>query len=314
MKKLLMVGVITASLSAGWAFQQSPPANQSDISIADYARKLKEQQQKSTLPSKPAKVYTNDDVKPLEGAGGVTVASAPATSTKAETDGGGAHDAKYYQKAYGKLLAQKQLHERQLEVLQAKLAINDVQYYSDPNKYLQQTSGPTARSDINKAQADVNAKKLEVENDDKAISDLQDQLRSDGGDPGWLREPAPSIESLSEDKPPSTETTQEKNPKDKKKTKEFWQAKFRTARANLRKAEEVQKLLEDEISLLQKRKVTEMSPDAQTQIDQGLSARQPELDSATAATGKARKDLADLQKDFDESEAPQEWSETEEGP
>jgi hypothetical protein len=311
MKKLLAFGVLTATLSAGWAFQQSPPANQSDVSLADYARKLREQQ-KSTLPSKPAKVYTNDDVQQIQRPGGVTVANAPAASTEAETPGGAAHDAKYYQKAYGKLLAQKQLHERELEVLQQKLAIGNIQYYPDPNKQLQQTSGPLARSDINKTQADVDAKKKEIESDDNAISDLEDQLRHDGGDPGWLRGVAPSFES--ETATSGTQSGEDKNPKDKKRTKEYWQARFRAVRADVKKAEEMQKLLEDETSLLQRRKLQEMSADAQNQIGQDLSARQSELDAATAATGKAKKELDDLQKEFDDSGAPAEWSVAENAP
>lgn len=313
MKKLLVLGVLTATLSAGWALQQSPPANQSDISIADYAKKLKEQQQKSTLPSKPAKVYTNDDVQQLQSTTGVSTAATPLAPAGAASSGGEKHDAKYYRKAYGKLLAQKQLHERELEVLQQKAAISDVQFYSDPNKELQQTSGPQARSDINKAQSAVNAKKLEIENDDQAISDLQDQLRRDGGDAGWLRGVTPSAESLTE-RAPAVEHVGDKNSKDRKKTKDYWQPRFRAARANLKKAEEMQKLLEDEIELLKRRQVTELTPDAQAEIAKELTDRQAELATATATTDKARKELADLQREFDESGAPAEWSVIDDAP
>jgi len=313
MKRVALVGVLMAGLAGGWAFaqtssQQSPPPNPD--SIADYARKMREQQKGSQPGSKPAKVYTNDDVQQLQGTSGVSVASTPVAPATSETASGG-HNKKYFQKEYGKLLAQKQIHERQLEVLQEKLGQNNIQYYPDPNKQLEQESTPKARSDINKIHADIDAKKLEIQKDDEAISNLQDQLRRDGGDAGWLREPLPP-DSLSAENPP--ETKEEANPKDKKRTREYWQTKFRSLRANLKQAEEVQKLLQDEVELLQKRQVIEMSADAQTEITQKLTTRQAELNTSTATLEKLRKQLDDLQKEFDESGAPSEWSVTEEAP
>jgi hypothetical protein len=69
-------------------------------------------------------------------------------------------------------------------VLQQKLGQNQVQYYNDPNKSLQQQY---SRDDINKLTTDIDAKKQQVADDNKAIDDLRDQLRHEGGDPGWLR-------------------------------------------------------------------------------------------------------------------------------
>jgi len=312
MKRLLMLGIfVMATVPGGLSFPQSSsqqaPPSQPDVSLADYARKLKEQQKATPPGAKPAKVYTNDDVQSIKGPAGVSVTSAPPPPAATEAAGGDGR-AKYFKAQMGRLLGQKQLHERELEVLQKKLDINQIQFYSDPTQQLLQTSGPTARSDITKVQADVDAKKKEIENDDQAISDLQDQLRREGGDPAWLRDAVPSFESSTPT--PATEASEEKNPEDKQKTKEYWQAKFRAARANLKKAEEVQKLSENEISLLQRRKVQEPSPDAQKQIDQDLSARQSELDAATAATDKAKQELDDLQKEFDDSGAPADWSVT----
>jgi parvulin-like peptidyl-prolyl isomerase len=75
-------------------------------------------------------------------------------------------------------------HKRELDVLQQKLSQNQVQYYPDPNKTLQQLY---SREDINKLTADIDAKKRQISDDEKAIEDLRDQLRRDGGDPAWLR-------------------------------------------------------------------------------------------------------------------------------
>jgi flagellar biosynthesis chaperone FliJ len=43
------------------------------------------------------------------------------------------------------------------------------------------------RSDINQLNQDIDAKKQQIADDEKAIEDLHDQLRHEGGDPGWLR-------------------------------------------------------------------------------------------------------------------------------
>lgn len=308
MKRIALIAVFIAAVPGVWAFAQNaaqqPPANSG--SIADYARK--QQQQKANQAStKPAKVYTNDNVEPLHGAGGVTVAAKPLAPASPAAEGG-AHDQRYYQKQYARLLGQKQLHERQVEVLRAKLAQGNIQYYSDPNKQLIQESTPRARSDINQLQAEVDAKKLEIQADDDAISKLQDQLRADGGDAGWLRGVSPSVEGgPPEVVPPSEEG---KDSKDKKQTKEYWQSRFGPARANLKKAKEVQGLLQDEIDLLQKRKLTELSSDAQAEISQKLEEKQAQMATVQANLDKAQKELDDLQKEFDASGAPAEWSAT----
>ena len=69
-------------------------------------------------------------------------------------------------------------------MLQQKLGQNQMQYYNDPNKSLLQQY---SRDDINKFTADIDAKKQQVADDEKAIEDLHEQLRREGGDPGWLR-------------------------------------------------------------------------------------------------------------------------------
>jgi len=73
MKRSLMLGIfVMATVFGGLCFPQSSdqqaPPSQPDVSLGDYARKLKEQQQKATPPStKRAKVYSNDDVSTTQG-------------------------------------------------------------------------------------------------------------------------------------------------------------------------------------------------------------------------------------------------------
>jgi predicted RNase H-like nuclease (RuvC/YqgF family) len=95
-----------------------------------------------------------------------------------------AHDEKYFRSRLSKLQDQLDTHKRELEVLQEKLGQNQMQYYPDPNKALHQQY---SRDDINKLTADTDAKKQQVADDEKAIEDLRDQLRHEGGDPSWLR-------------------------------------------------------------------------------------------------------------------------------
>jgi len=313
MKRLMTIGLLGAFLCgisvAGVGLAQSSTTVQQPTSIADYARQLKAQQDQATqVGTKPVKVYTNDDLPAARAEGGVTVTPDTSSSSEGSTAGTsstGGHGAKYYQKAYAKLLARKEMDQRELDVLQKHQAQSNIQYYNDPNKALQQDY---SRSDIADVEKKVNAKKLAIEQDDQAISDLQDQLRRDGGEPSWLQTGPTSIEpDIPKEIPPAKNAEGKKD----KKSKEYWQAKFRAARANLAQAEEAQKLVQDEIDLLKMRQVQEPSAEAQTEINGKLAARQTEMETAAATTDKAKRALDDLKKEFDESGAPPEWSETE---
>ena len=68
--------------------------------------------------------------------------------------------------------------------MQRELGVLNMQYYSDPNKAMQQQ---LSRDDINKKTSDIDAKKKDVEADQQAIDDAEDDLRKAGGDPGWAR-------------------------------------------------------------------------------------------------------------------------------
>jgi hypothetical protein len=57
-----------------------------------------------------------------------------------------------------------------------------MQYYSDPQKALAEQY---SRKDINDKDAKIAAKKKEVDQLTQQISDMQDELRKSGGDPGW---------------------------------------------------------------------------------------------------------------------------------
>jgi hypothetical protein len=175
--KAVLLSVLAGAVCLAGATAQ----NSQTESLGDLARKFREERAKAG--TKPVKVYTNDNIpKNVE----IGVAPMPLieTPTPKKAVGGEVHDEAYYRKAKQEILDRKQVHERELEVLQQKLGQNQIQYYPDPNKALQQQY---SRSDINKLTEDIDKKKAEIDADDKALSDLQDQLRREGGEPGWLR-------------------------------------------------------------------------------------------------------------------------------
>ena len=155
-------------------------------SLGDIARHLKAEKAKE---AKPAKVFTNDNLVGSEN----DVSTFGAITKEDKTpilapEGSGAkaqhHDEEYYRSQMSTLKGTLETHQRELDVLQQKLGQNQMQFYNDPNKSLQQQY---SRDEINKLTTDIDAKKHQVADDNKAIDDLRDQLRHEGGDPGWLR-------------------------------------------------------------------------------------------------------------------------------
>ena len=117
--------------------------------------------------------------------------------------------------------------------------------------------------------------------------------------------PATSPEEASA--PPPAE---EAKPEDKQKTRDYWQGRFKAAKQRIADAEELQRLAEDELSLLQIQQARELSPDAKSDLDAQVKAKSAEVESKRAQTAKAQKALEDLEKDFKESGAPEDWSKT----
>jgi hypothetical protein len=205
--------ILTLALVLGLGVGTAPAQNSTgSVPLGDLARQLKAQRAKSG--EKP-KAFTNDDLKTLSPAGlpsenppeksasemtkeakpGEDLAKetsakraqkepAKATSTDAGEE---THGEKYYRHQMSKLQDRLQLDQRELNVLEQKLGLNEVQYYPDPNKGLLQESGPTALSDVHKLQDQIDKKKAQIAADQQAIEDLREQLRREGGEPGWLR-------------------------------------------------------------------------------------------------------------------------------
>jgi hypothetical protein len=173
---------------------QASPAPQSGDPVADAARKAREQQKAAP---KPKKVYTDDDVKPATPRDNAATNGQPAGGAQAAPDNGqgaatGAGTAtpsgEDAEKAWRKRFADQRdkiaSAEKELDILQRESEKAQVQYYNDPQKALQEQY---TRKDINDKNAKIDQKKQDIANLKQQLSDMEDELRKSGGDPGWAR-------------------------------------------------------------------------------------------------------------------------------
>jgi chromosome segregation ATPase len=185
-----MAALLALAGFAGFATQaQQSPDPQSSDPVADAARKARAEKQAA---AKPKKVYTDDDFASKKNAPATPAAStggdqASATDATAATDAAALNDPKseaYWRKRFRTVRDKLDNSEKELDVLQRELNKDQVQYYSDPQKALMQQYD---RKEINDKTAKVDAKKKEIEDLKKQLSDMEDELRKAGGDPGWAR-------------------------------------------------------------------------------------------------------------------------------
>ena len=174
----------------GLAALSAPAQDPGNDDVAAAARRSREQQRTA---AKPAKVVTNDDfpsppaptTTPASGtkatAEGKQDADQPSAEQEAEND---PKSEAYWRKRFRKLHDKLAQSEKELDILQRELDKNQVQYYPDPQKALVQQHD---RADINQGTAKIDAKKKEIESLKQQLSDLEDELRKAGGDPGWAR-------------------------------------------------------------------------------------------------------------------------------
>jgi hypothetical protein len=190
--------------------QQAPPPQSQDgssatQSVADAARHAKAQKSDSSSQAAPAKprVFTNDNIPTTggistvgesasggSGSGDNANGANPDDPTKHEekkegaTKSLGANDEKGWRALFQDLRHKLDQDQQDLDISQRELGKDDVQFYQDPVKGMQQ--GLT-RSDINDKTAKIDSLKAKIQADQQAISNAEDQLRAAGGDPGWAR-------------------------------------------------------------------------------------------------------------------------------
>jgi chromosome segregation ATPase len=176
--------------------QQDSSQQSTGDAVADAARKAREQKKKEV--AKPKRVYTDDDVNhltsgtstpstevgtPEAGAEG----SAKTPGAQAAKDGGKAGEPEEspetkWRKRFKEVYTNLARAEKELDVLQREDNKAQTQYYTDPQKALAEQY---SRKEINEKDTKIAAKKKEVDALKQQISDMQDELRKSGGDPGW---------------------------------------------------------------------------------------------------------------------------------
>jgi len=275
---------------------QGPSQLPAQPSLGEVARRLRAEKQKQ---SQPVKVYTNDN---LPTAGNLSIVGPPASEQEREEKAASVgsphekHGAQYFQAQMSELQQQLAIHQGELGVLQQQLGQNQIQYYPNPNDTLHQEY---SRADIDKLTKAINEKKQQIESDQQAISDLQDELRREGGDPRWLQA-AGTAQSAPPPKPDLSGV--------KKNSEEYWRLRFSAARKALDLAQTQQKLTEDQLGLLQSQQARDVASPNAAAIAAQVAAKQSEVESRSAATAQAQQDLDALEQEFKQSGAPDEWS------
>lgn len=169
--------------AANAASQQTatPPVD----SLAEAAKKARAAEKNAP---KTARVFTNDNIPT---AGGVSEVGSETSGdsgagandqAKGSAKTGATNDEATWRGRFAKLRHKLEQDQAELDIMQRELGVLNMQYYSDPNKAMQQQ---LSRDDIDKKSAAIDAKKKQVAEDQQAISDAEDDLRKAGGDPGW---------------------------------------------------------------------------------------------------------------------------------
>jgi len=187
---LTILGFLAAfAITCGSAVAQQSQSQSTGDPVADAARKAREEKKNA---AKPKHVLTDDDVapKPAEPrATSPTGSAAGQNSTAAAGDDAGKkEESPNSEAAWRKRFAaqRKKIADAQLEydVLQREISKADVQYYSDPTKAMNEQY---SRAEINDKTDKAEAKKKEIAALQQQLSDMEDDLRKAGGDPGWAR-------------------------------------------------------------------------------------------------------------------------------
>jgi hypothetical protein len=289
----LLVGAAVLTAGVCRASQQQPVP---EPSLGDLARKQRAQ---ATSPLKSPKVYTNDNLP--SAAGNLTILGTPEMKGGAEAAAGkpavstAKHGEEYYCTREHELRQRLDVHQRELEVLQQRLGQNQVQYYSNPSEALQQQH---SREDINRLQEAIDQKQQQVDADRQALTDLEDELRSQGGDPGWLHAEASASHPAAR---PDLSGVQ-------KGSEEYWRLRFKAAREALAHAQEARQLAEDELGLLQSQQAHDWGTSAATSADSRIAEKSNEVASTREAETEAQQELDALDNEFQQSGAPEEWS------
>lgn len=188
---------LSAATAAPPQAQKAPSEKTIKVTASDSLGQLAREERAARARAAAAAVreYTNGNI-PRQGAisvPGQPAEAAPssgseaATATAAPAAPAARNDAQLeaqWRKKFADARTQLQLDQQELDVNQREFNLAQQQYYSDPNKALQQQY---SRSDLDQKAQQINALKAKVAADQQAISDLTDQLRQAGLPPSWAQ-------------------------------------------------------------------------------------------------------------------------------
>ena len=119
------------------------------------------------------------DAKAAEGTkdAGAKTEAKPAEKSQADLE-------KEYRDRFAKLREAHSYEQKKLDVMQRELNLMQMQFYTDPNVALHEQ---TFRGEITKRTQDIDQQKASIEKAQKAIDDLEEELRKKGLPAGWAR-------------------------------------------------------------------------------------------------------------------------------
>jgi hypothetical protein len=163
--------------------------------VADAARRAREAKQQNA--NKPKKVYTDDDISRPKSAPATTPApdasnaaeaaaipSTPDKEKEKEKSDNSDNSEATWRKRFKEQNDKIATAEKELDILQREGQKAQIQYYPDPQKAMTEQY---TRKEINDKDAKIAAKQDEIAKLKQGLSDLEDQLRAAGGEPGWAR-------------------------------------------------------------------------------------------------------------------------------
>jgi hypothetical protein len=196
-KRLVIAALGSALLCSPAAMLARQPQDQTQDTVADAARKA--QAAKKTAP-KPKRVIDNDNLGTLSGAVSVVgqEPAPPADEAKSADQAKLAADDKskepaekpvvkdeiYWRRAFAGVNKKLSDDTHELDILQREYNLKQQQYYSDPNTAMKEQFD---RKDLTDTKQSIDDKIGLVDKDKQDISDLEDELRKAGGDPGWAQ-------------------------------------------------------------------------------------------------------------------------------
>lgn len=192
---LLLSGLLLVS-GLAWAQSRTPSG------LGDLARRLRAERAQKDLSRVP--FFTNDNIPRAGVAVSIVGRVAPPPSTPA---GEGAAAAETEKGAAEKEPAEEcgeqcwrvkfrahreriRTAQRELDLLQREYNLARTQYYQDPNRAMrEQFSGNTAGGrELMELLQKMKAKQGEIQKFQRELSELENELRRAGGQPGWARE------------------------------------------------------------------------------------------------------------------------------